>query len=766
MHYIYGIRKGVDSKTSMLTFGFKLFFSDIAEVFNTDKLQAVLDQVPEQDRHDLYYTCSRTHPVIGRDFIESDIIQFDIDDIDREQAERVARVAIRTLGVDWDKTAVVFSGNGVQFFIRKEFPIVNASYYSETRTHYHMACQRITEALSLEGLAGEADTSVWDAKRLMRLPLTQNRKREPYIQSAILQGNLKVQSFDLVAYSGLETVTDIAEDTDQGVRYFGSIDSKGVQEGCDFIKYARENQDSIKEPQWYAALGIIGRLENGEALAHEYSKGHKSYTFDRTTSKLRQALQSSGPRTCKNINTLWDKCKSCANFGLVKTPLHIKGADFIGTKDSGFRVLNDKGARTKPAFEDLLKEFALEYNFVTVEEGHVLMVYKDTHWHELSDISVQSWVTHKLVPMAAPREASDFVSMLKNQKVISRKVMDSRAEGHINFANGILRTETLELMPHDPRHMMQYCLPHAYNPKADCPTWDKFMMQVFDNQEQVIELMNSYIGYCFSGDSPWLQKCIALIGDGSNGKSTIINTMKYIVGPDNMASLPIDSLDNMNTRAKVINKLFVFSEETSARALQNNEEVFKALVVGGAIEVKRLYKDVIDYEPKAKVIISANQDLTTNDRTYGLVRRLIFIPMNKVFIIGKNADIGLEAKLKSEACGIFNKCLAYYRQTKERGRLDIPDSITKVLDDWRYENNPIEQFNDECVEFTDRQNDFTSSKDLYVAYDNYCRSNGVRAMNSTNFGKGFTKVLEGRMRCFKTRDENKRGFSRIKLKEL
>jgi putative DNA primase/helicase len=49
----------------------------------------------------------------------------------------------------------------------------------------------------------------------------------------------------------------------------------------------------------------------------------------------------------------------------------------------------------------------------------------------------------------------------------------------LNVKNGLLDLETGELQPHTPEHRSSIQLPVEYDAEADCPTWHKFVEEVF-----------------------------------------------------------------------------------------------------------------------------------------------------------------------------------------------------------------------------------------------------------------------------------------------
>jgi putative DNA primase/helicase len=78
-------------------------------------------------------------------------------------------------------------------------------------------------------------------------------------------------------------------------------DASFIVQECAWFHHCRDDAQTLPEPEWYALLSILGRCENGEALAHEWSRVYPGYTPEETAAKLTHALESAGPRTCQNI---------------------------------------------------------------------------------------------------------------------------------------------------------------------------------------------------------------------------------------------------------------------------------------------------------------------------------------------------------------------------------------------------------------------------------------------------------------------------------
>ena len=206
-------------------------------------------------------------------------------------AEAAARAAAYVLGVPFEEMGVLFSGNGVQFFVRTTTPIVSEEYFEQTRPHYNVVCRMIQNKLDEQGIQGKVDTSVWSKARLMRLPNTINRKRDkPERTARILNGVLVPHLFDLVQLSGITHLEEPQHITAEALKNYPKPDTPAICAGCKFLVHCKNEPAKVSEPEWYAMLSITARLDNGRDLSHEYSSGHPHCNHYETENKVDQTL--------------------------------------------------------------------------------------------------------------------------------------------------------------------------------------------------------------------------------------------------------------------------------------------------------------------------------------------------------------------------------------------------------------------------------------------------------------------------------------------
>lgn len=732
-------------------------FESIDQVFSAANIATLVASVPQDERHNLYFTvadCFEEQEIRAksRRLKEQWVIPFDIDDIHissednaHADAEKVARCALKAIGVSWDDAGVIFSGHGVQFFIKLKEPILSTDFFDTYRLQYAAVCATIQSALLQSGVAGKVDTSVFSGARLMRLPSTLNIKPGKVTRTShLLSPGINAVDFDLVKLSGLTEFSRPEHISDEVLKNYPKPDTKAVLEGCEFLRHCQQHAAQVKEPQWYAQISVTSRLDDGVDLTHQLSQAHPKYDSYETDLKIEQALKNSGPRTCRNIESLWDGCKNCKYYNKVSSPIMIKGEDYIASSDFGFRErkMTDKGVKAgKPVYTDLVKQFAVEHPFKTIAGSAQTYVYKDTHWLPLLEEFIKEWVLDKVKPSPSVAELNEFVGLLKSHNVINHSWLTDSTDRMMNFKNCVLNMESLEVGPHNPKYGFTNTLPFDYDPRASAPRWEKFLLEIMSGDADMALLLKEFGGYAISGDRYWMHRALVLIGDGANGKSVYMEMLAAVVGKGAYSAIPMQTLNNPQSRYNLVNKLFNYSEETSVRAFADSE-IFKTLSAGGVYEVKQLYAQPFELENNTKIIMAANNTPTSKDQSHGLYRRMLIVHFNKRFIEGADDhDFFLKDKLKLELPGICNSLIKAYREMKARGCFSADTKTKATMQEYINEADNVRRFADERIDFTPDDNALVPVDELYQSYKDYCMFIEEKPLNNVHFSKHLFKIF-------------------------
>jgi putative DNA primase/helicase len=751
---ILGLRDYINKKTGK-PYKRHVFFEKGWRVSSVEKIFTEPDKnialIPEADRVNLYFTVADCHEEEARKLKEQWVIPFDIDNlgIESDLPEDIKKACLPVLELcceemklDINKVAAVFSGNGLQFFVKLSHPIMSEEFFDTMREQYKVLCDKIQARLTLNHLKGKVDTSVFSTARLMRLPNTWNQKPHGKKWAFVLQSHLESQPFNLEELTGDAEIKRADTVAKEVWKRFPKPDQKNILSGCEFLKHCKAEPNKVSEHQWYAMVGVTAFLPDGEKLTHDYSSGYKGYDPQETQEKFEQAQRASGPRTCKDIGARWDGCKGCQYYNTVTSPIAIKGDDYIGTADTGFRKVSfDDQGKPRPGkveFEDLVKQFLSEHEYAKIDKNGMYVYHPENKkWEEISSNRMKAYCRDKVHPKPSGSEMNEFLERMQQQNIKPKSWLDGSDNRHTNFNNGVLDRSTMELKPHSPDFGFKYVLPFNYDPYAKAPRFEQFLDEVTDGDSELAQLLKEFGGYCLSGDDYWEHKSLILIGDGENGKSVFMETLGILAGKNNYSTATMQDLANQVNRYAIVNKLFNYSEETSVRAF-GDSSVFKTLSAGGSVTVKQLYEQPFEYHNKAKLIISCNEMPKNSDATHGMFRRMLIVPFNRIFS-KQERDPHLKEKLALEASGIYNVLLSAYYDAKKNKGLFVPKVSEELLDEYKLDSDVERRFFNTHIKYDSTKE--VRVTDLYTSYVSFCELNGFKnqVKNSAAFAKKLKK---------------------------
>ena len=180
----------------------------------------------------------------------------------------------------------------------------------------------------------------------------------------------------------------------------------------------------------------------------------------------------------------------------------------------------------------------------------------------------------------------------------------------LNCMNGTLDLRTGKLGEHCREDFITKLCPVEYNPDAVTFVWDIFLARTFDNRQSLIDYMQLVVGYFLTG---MVSEQILLIlwGIGANGKSTMLNAILDMLGPDySMQAIPDLLMSKQNDRhpterADLHGKRFVSCVETEDnRALA--ESLVKQLTGGERVRARRMKEDFWEFSPTHKIVLTTN----------------------------------------------------------------------------------------------------------------------------------------------------------------
>ena len=277
-------------------------------------------------------------------------------------------------------------------------------------------------------------------------------------------------------------------------------------------------------------------------------------------------------------------------------------------------------------------------------------------------------------------------------------------------------------------------IPHNYNEKADRPIKTiNFLSMMTDSTEEMTFIFE-WIGYLLVKSYP-IAKMLFLVGNGGNGKSTLIKLMTSIVGENNTSAVSIKSLVNNRFQGALLyNKLFNTVADIGADFFEDSS-IIKALTGDDTITVERKGENGFSYSNFAKMTYSCNKLPKFKDNSAGLERRPIILNLNKDFMnIVQNSGMHINDIIHDEE--EIEKIIAYsvanfMRVLENNNTFTESEGMKKAKTDW-LNDDPLVDFIGEGFEITGEKEDIVAMKEFMVQYKQYCIDRNYKPLSQKN----------------------------------
>ena len=305
----------------------------------------------------------------------------------------------------------------------------------------------------------------------------------------------------------------------------------------------------------------------------------------------------------------------------------------------------------------------------------------------------------------------------------------------LNCRNGVINLKTGEVMEHDKKYMLSKNTNINVDMQKEPVRWIKFLEEIFDNNQEMIEYVHKAVGYTLTGDTK--EQCFfQCYGDGANGKSVFLDVIYEMLGDYSLNS-QVESILAKNNQsnganseiARMSNARFVRTNEPNENS-KFNEGLVKQLVSGDVTTARFLYGTEFEFKPQFKLWIATNYKIGVRGTDYGIWRRQRLIPF-KVKFEGKRMDRNLTEKLMLELPEILGWAVKGCLKWQKEG-FNTPELIEKETEIYKQENDVILAFSKDCLR--DKENGRERASDVFKEYSQWAKEGHEECMTQSKFG--------------------------------
>lgn len=333
------------------------------------------------------------------------------------------------------------------------------------------------------------------------------------------------------------------------------------------------------------------------------------------------------------------------------------------------------------------------------------------------------------------------------------------------FRNGLLDLDAYlagepRLIPHTPLWFSLSCLPHAYDPEAECPAWERCVEEWTMGDPDRRAVLQMWMGLNLTSDMGQ-HKMLFLLGRGRNGKGTYAEVLQQVVGVRNVCNQSFSELGERFALMGFVGKLAaVFGDAHlgSGRASDVIVERIKRITGGDPVDIDRKNR-----EPLTGVYLTTRFTVLSNalprlpDASGVIADRMIFVRFLQDY--RGREDMSLKDRLRSELPGIADWALRGLVRLREQGRLIQPACDAQVTEVMGDQSSPIRAFVEQNCLLGDGAE--VEAEILRERWRAWCESEGHRPGISDHL-TALLMSVDPRIGSYRRRPENCRQADRKK----
>jgi len=383
--------------------------------------------------------------------------------------------------------------------------------------------------------------------------------------------------------------------------------------------------------------------------------------------------------------------------------------------------------------EFLAKKYAI------IHFNGVFYVWDGSKYIDYDNV-IDSVIYHHLVKMGFPREkrATIYVAEVRKQIQYLCSVREFPFNKHngrilIPVKNGVLWWDNgeVKLIPNSPLFGFTYCINVNYIPGCRHDRIRKFL-ECLVNQED-LEILYEIPAACLVRTH--FPYAYFIYGTGSNGKSTYLNLITDLLGPENVSHVSLQDLSTPSMRrfrtAALIGKLANIFPDLPSTTLYSTD-TFKALTGDDYITVERKFKEPFSFKNTARLIFSANEFPRTRDESDAFWRRWIIVKFPNKF--RNNPRILEDLTTDEEKSAFLDEILKRLSKILECN----PTINADARSEWIRSTDSVRAFLEDCTQ--EDKDAYVVKDDLYNAYVEYCNAMGYDAVSSNSFFRRISKM--------------------------
>lgn len=441
----------------------------------------------------------------------------------------------------------------------------------------------------------------------------------------------------------------------------------------------------------------------------------------------------------------WENMMRFINNNIFAEPLSDDEFQTIVREDVKIQAEKDN----EPEVADFIMK---KYKIVSYMEN---LYFHDDGEYISDDMKLQ-----RIVFSEVGYKKTRYVDEVIKQMEYRAKIINPDTTFDIKMNNGILRHG--KFVEVDFQEFTPYHIDINYNPNAEAvKTVDEYVDMLTDGDEDYKNLLFEILAHPLIVNKEFkrmMGKFFIFVGDGGNGKGTLLAIIRMILNKKNCSGLSVENMSDERYFTTLQGKLANLGDDIQDQPIDNEQmKQLKNISTCDYVATRELFKQSKEVELTTSLIFTSNHILKTFEKGTSYKRRVMWLPMytkpkkkESDFITRLTTDEALEYWMKLIVDG--------YMRLYKNESFTTCDIVENFNEQYHEENNSVLQYLDDA-----NKEDFIGLKspEAYGEYETWAEENGLNVQSRKLFVNSIYDVFGLELRIKKMNNKTSRVFQEI-----
>lgn len=362
------------------------------------------------------------------------------------------------------------------------------------------------------------------------------------------------------------------------------------------------------------------------------------------------------------------------------------------------------------------------------------------HWFEGSQYHSGIDDLRRLVMNEVGLQKTRYVDEVIKQMEYKAPIIKSNTVFPIKLQNGIL--DNGEFIEINYKEFSPYSIDLPYDEEAEpVPIVDEYINHLTNNDADYRSRLLEILAHPLIVDKNFkrmLAKFFIFVGDGGNGKGTLLLIIREILGTKNCSGLAIKQMTDERYFGSLQGKLANLGDDVHDETINHEQmKALKNLSTCDFVATRNLFEMSRDVELTISLIFTSNHILKSFEKGVAYQRRVDWLPM---YSKPKKKDKNFIKKITTpEALNYWMKLIveAYMRLHENEGFTESK-LVAEFNENYHRENNTVLEY----LEFKTKESFLgKTSKETYDEYVIWAEDNGLNVQSRKLFRETLKKVF-------------------------